>query len=165
MLTLLSDPTNAQRFSLCLRSLSVEICKTPTTCLNGRELNYLCSNGRDSIVCLHGPMSTFNCIFRLQLLNTMVLTQLLTIMVGPQLRLSAIKSDNQSDSFSKSSNSQDHRFLAWRHSHTRPIFYLGFIMTIAIVISFARECELYPKLCTWTKSRIVQSPTKLNDKI
>ena len=40
--------------------------------------------------------------------------------------------------FSKSSNSQDHRFWAWRHSHTSHIFYLGFIMTIVIVISFAR---------------------------
>ena len=29
------------------RSLSVEICKTPTTCLNGRELNYLCPNRRE----------------------------------------------------------------------------------------------------------------------
>ena len=48
------------------------------------------------------------------------------------------------DSFSKSSNSQDHRFLAWRHSHSRPVFYLGFIMTIVIVISFARERKTVP---------------------
>ena len=57
MLTILSDPTNAQCI-LCLRSLSVEICKTPPTCLNGRELSSRCPNGRDSIVCLHGPIST-----------------------------------------------------------------------------------------------------------
>ena len=34
-----------------------------------------------------------------------------------------------------------------------------------IVISSARERKLSQCLCTWTKSRIVQSPTKLNDKI
>ena len=49
MLTILSDPLNAQRILWCLRSRSVEICKTPTGCLNGRELNSLCPNGRDHI--------------------------------------------------------------------------------------------------------------------
>ena len=64
--------------------------------------------------------------------------------------------------FSKSSNSPDHCIRAW---HSSPISYLGFIMTIVIVISFPHEHKLYPMLCTWTKSWIVQSPTKLNDKI
>ena len=72
---------------------------------------------------------------------------------------------NSQLTFSKSSNSQDHRFRAWRHSHSSFISYLGFIMTIVIAISFARERKLYPMLFTWTKNRIVQSPTKLNDKI
>ena len=57
MLTILSDPTNTQPILYCLRSLPAEICKTPTTCLNGRELISLCPSGRDSIVCLHGPIS------------------------------------------------------------------------------------------------------------
>ena len=47
MLTILSDSTNAWRILRCLRSLSVEICKTPTTCFNGRELNSLCPNRRE----------------------------------------------------------------------------------------------------------------------
>ena len=90
------------------------------------------------------------------------------------LQLSAIEAGNptlslhcpkSTQSFSKFSNSQDHRFRAWRHSHSSPISYVGFIMTIVIVISFAHERKLYPMLCTWTKSRIVQSLTKLNDKI
>ena len=68
-------------------------------------------------------------------------------------------------SFSKSSNSRDHCFQAWCHSHSSIISYQGFIMTIVIVISFSLEHKLYPMLCTWTKSQIVQSPTKLNDKI
>ena len=52
--------------------------------------------------------------------------------------------NSQLTSFSKSSNSQEHCFLAWRHSHSSPISYLEFIMTIVIVIYSARECKLYP---------------------
>ena len=66
-------------------------------------------------------------------------TQILTIMVGPQLQLSTMRQTTQlsahivhsqlpTDSLSKSSNSQEHRFWAWRHSHCSPIFYLWFIM-------------------------------------
>ena len=40
---------NARCILWCLRSLSVEICKTPSTCLNGRELDSLCPNGREHI--------------------------------------------------------------------------------------------------------------------
>ena len=46
--------------------------------------------------------------------------------------------------FSKSSNSQDYRFWAWRHSHSSPISYRGFIMIIVIVMYFAHERKLYP---------------------
>ena len=49
--------------------------------------------------------------------------------------------------FSKSSNSQDHHFRAWRHSHSSPISYLGFIMTIVIVISFVHEYKTVPNVC------------------
>ena len=57
-------------------------------------------------------------------------------------------------------------FWVWRHPHSSPISYLGFIMTMVIVISFAHErktapIDNTPELLT----RIVQSPTKLNDKI
>ena len=40
VLTMLTIP-NAQLIWWCLRSLSLEICKTPTICPNGRELIYL----------------------------------------------------------------------------------------------------------------------------
>ena len=78
-----------------------------------------------------------------------------------------VKIQLSADSFSKSSNSQDHLFRPWHHPHSSPIFCLGgFIMTMVIVISFARERktvpnEYPPELLT----RIVQSPSKLNDKI
>ena len=101
------------------------------------------------------------CIFQSQILDFDCLPQLQTT----QLSAYMDKSQLPTDSFWKSSNSQDHRFRAWRHSHSTHISYLGFIMTIVIVISFARKRKLYPTLCTWTKSRIVQSQTKLNDKI
>ena len=112
------------------------------------------------------PKRSVHLVVQSQFLNIMVGPQLFNIMVGPQLELSAYMAQSQLPTlFSKSSNSQDHCFQAWRHSHSSPISYLGFIMTIVIVISFAHERKLYPMLCTWTKSRIVQSPTKLNDKI
>ena len=103
-----------------------------------------------------GPISTswsdpnFNC---LPLRQT---TQLYAYIVQSQLL---------TNPFSKSSNSQDYHFRAWCHSHSNLVSHLGFIMTIVIVIYFARERKLYPMLCTWTKSRIAQNPTKLNDKI
>ena len=111
-----------------------------------------------------------------QLFNTMVGPELFNTMVGTQLQLSASMAENPTVClhgpkstpnwlFSKSSNSHDHRFRAWRHSHSSPISYVGFIMTMLIVISFACEHKLYPLLCTSTKNGIVQSPTKLNDKI
>ena len=55
MLTVLSDPTNAQHILSCLRSRPTEISKTPTTYLDGREFNSLCPYDRHSTVCHHGP--------------------------------------------------------------------------------------------------------------
>ena len=68
--------------------------------------------------------------------------------------------------FSKSSNSQDDLFRAWRHLHSSHISCLGVIITMVIVISFARmrktvPNDYAPELLTW----IVQSSTQLNDKI
>ena len=73
MLTILSDPTNVWRILWCLRSLSVEIRKNPTTSSTAQSQLQL--NGRNSTVCLHGPISTPNCMVRLLLLNTMVGSQ------------------------------------------------------------------------------------------
>ena len=51
-------PHNALRILRCLRSLPVEIWKTPTTYLNGRELSSHCTNGRE-LNCLL-PWSNIN---------------------------------------------------------------------------------------------------------
>ena len=107
-----------------------------------------------------------NIIVGPQTLNTMVLTQLLNIMVNPnfstpwselnfyclplkqttQLSAYIVHSQLPTDSFWKSSNPQDHRFRVC-HSLSSPIFYLGFIMTIVIVMSFAHERKTVPNDC------------------
>ena len=70
------------------------------------------------------------------------------------------------DSFSKSSNSQDLLSRAWRHPHSSPISFLGFIMTMVIAVSFAHERKTVPKdYAPELLTQIVQGPTKLNDKI
>ena len=117
------------------------------------------SMANNPIVCLYGPKSTFNTRLHGREHNSLCHNgrdKIISCLAHSQL---------QTDSFSKSSNSRDHRFRAWHHSHSSPIFYLRFIMTIVIVISFAHECKLYPVLCTWSKSRIVQSPIKVNNPI
>ena len=102
----------------------------------------------------NNPNARHISFFRYELLNIIVGPQLFNTMAGPQLQLSASMADNPTvglhrpkstpnSSFSKSSNFQDHRFRAWRHSHSSLIYYLGFIMTIVIVISFAHERKLY----------------------
>ena len=48
------------------------------------------------------------------------------------------------DVFFKIPKFSAHRFWAWHHSHSSRISYLGFIMTIVIVISSAHERRLYP---------------------
>ena len=50
------------------------------------------------------------------------------------------------DSFSKPSNSQDYLFRTWRHSHSSPVSYLGFIMAIVIVVSFAYKRKTVPNV-------------------
>ena len=40
-----------------------------------------------------------------------------------------------------------HLFRAWRHLHSSPISGLEFIMTMVIVISFARERKIVPNNC------------------
>ena len=53
-------------------------------------------------------------------------------------------SKNPTDVFFKIPKFSAHRFRAWRHSHSSFISYLGFVMTIVIVISSANERKLYP---------------------
>ena len=96
---------------------------------------------------------------RTHLLNIMVGPQLLNFIVRPnfspslldpkfnclpqwqttQLSVYISQSQLPTDYSSKSSNSRDHRFWAWRHTHSSPNSYLRFIMTIVIVKSFAHE--------------------------
>ena len=119
------------------------------------------SRGPISISQHHGRTLTSQHYCWTQLLNFICLPQWQTT----QLSAYMVQSQLPTDTFSKSSNSQDHRFRAWRRSRYSLISYLGFIMTIVIVISFVHERKLYPMLCTWTKRRIVQSSIKLNDNI
>ena len=122
------------------------------------------------------PQHSVHLMVQSQFLNTMVGPQLLTIMVGPQLQLSTSVAENTTVCLHSPKSTPKWLFfkilkfsgssLPSKTSFTlQPISYLGFIMTIVIVISFAYERKLYPMLCGWTKSWIVQSPTKLNDKI
>ena len=90
----------------------------------------------------------FNCLplrQTTQLLDSMAENSILyTLMAETQLSASSAHSQLPTDSFSKSSNSQDHRFWGWHHSHSSFISYQGFIMTFVIFISSARERELCP---------------------
>ena len=56
------------------------------------------------------------------------------------------QSQLSTDVFLKIPKFSAHCFRAWRHSHSSPISYLGFTMTIVIVIiiSSVRERKLYP---------------------
>ena len=70
-------------------------------------------------------------------------------------------SKNPTDAFFKISNFSAHRFRSWCHSHSSPISYLALWLSYPLRASVnCAQC-----LCTWTKSRIVRSPNKLNDKI
>ena len=83
-----------------------------------------------------------------QFLNLMIGSQLSASMAeNSQLSVYMIHSQLPIDSFSKSSNSLHHRLRAWRHSHSSLISYLGFIMTIVIIISFAHERKTVPNIC------------------
>ena len=131
------------------------------------------------------PQRSAHLVVQCQFLNIMVSPQLLNITVGPnfltswsdpQLQLYASMADNPTvclhvqsqlptDVFLKILKFSGPSLLSMTSFTLKPHFLSGFLMTIVILISFARERKLYPILCTWTKSRIVQSPTKLNDKI
>ena len=59
-------------------------------------------------------------------------------------RLDSPTVEYPTDVFFKIFKFSAHCFRAWRHSQSSLIFYLGFIMTIVIVISSMRERKLYP---------------------
>ena len=110
-------------------------------------------------VCLHGPKSTFNSRLHGRELNSLCHNgrdKIVSCLAHNQL---------QTDSFSKYSNSRDHRFLVWHHSHSSPFPIWGLLWQLWLSYTLHTSTKLYPMLCTWTKSQIVQSPTKLNDKI
>ena len=59
-----------------------------------------------------------------------------------------------------------HRFWAWLQSHPSHIFYLGFLLWhLWLSYPLRTSVNCTQCVCTCTKSRIVQSPTKPNDKI
>ena len=58
---------------------------------------------------------------------------------------SCLNGSISTDTFLKSSKSQEHLFWAWHQPHSSPIFCLGvFYMTNGIAISFARERKIAP---------------------
>ena len=68
--------------------------------------------------------------------------------------------------FFKIAKFSTHRFRAWRYSHTSPIFYLGFLLW-HLWLSYPQRASVNCTqcMCTCTNTRILQSPTKPNDKI
>ena len=58
-----------------------------------------------------------------------------------------------------------HCLQAWRHSHPSPISYLGFLWHLWLSYPLRAIVNCIQCVCTCTKSWIVQSPTKPNDKI
>ena len=141
-----------------------------TTSFNGHNPT-LCPYARNLTIIFHGPTSKSQLPGRTSISQQHCRTPLPTIMVGSQLQLSASMADNptvclhgpkSTPNWCVFQNLQILRTIASRHDviHTPCLIsYLGFIMTIVIVISFAREHKLHPMLYTWTKSWIVQSPT------
>ena len=116
-----------------------------------------------------------NSIVRLQLLNTMVLTQLQLSTwpkstpnrIGPSRvpNSTRLQSCTQLTCLSKYPNSHP---MASRHDVIHapvsfPIWGLLWKLWLSYPLRASVNCAQW--LCTWTKSRIVQSPTKLNDKI
>ena len=86
-------------------------------------------------------------------------------MAETQFSASIVQYQLSTDFFSKSSSSQDYLSRAWRHPHSSPISCQGFIMTMVIVIFFVDKHKTVPNdYVPELLTRIVQSPTKLNDK-
>ena len=121
-----------------------------------------------------------NTIFGLQILNTIVLPNFSPswsdpIMVGPQL--SAIEADNptvwlhgpkSNPNWPVFQNLQILRTIASGHDdiHTpAPFSIWGLLWQLWLSYTLRTSVNCTQCLRTWTKSRIVQSPTKLNYKI
>ena len=97
-----------------------------TTSFNGRNPT-LCPNGWNWTIVFHGPTSksrhgriSTSPHHGRNLTSTVCLNG-----KTAQLSVYMAKSQLPTDSFSKSSKSQDHRFPAWRHSHSSPNFLPG----------------------------------------
>ena len=88
-----------------------------------------------STVRLHGPS---------RLITRPVTIRQPTGLVPSKLPTRLAHSRDPTDVFFKIAKFSAHCFRAWRHSHSSPISYLGFIMTVVIVISSVCERKLYP---------------------
>ena len=138
---------------------------------------------------------TPNCLVGPQLFNTMVWTQLLNIMIRthplsstwPKVNFPTLDSmaensilyapmvetnlspawptvNSKLSCFSKYPHSQP---IASEHDviHTLAHFQFGVYYENCDCDPLRAIVKLYPMICTWTKGRIVQSPTKRNDKV
>ena len=145
-----------------------------TTSFNSRNPTQY-PNGRNNRL----PWS--NCLVGPHLLNTMVGTQLLNIMVGTQLygrelhslpqwqKLNCLPAwSNVNLQLTLFQNLQILRIIASGHDviHTPASFPIwGLLWQLWLSNPLCTSVNCTQCLCTWTKSRIVQSPTKLNDRI
>ena len=122
---------------------------------------------RDTILTILTPLQ---CTAHLVIFKITVGRDLKTVKIQLPLQWSRTqlspKWSNSNWPFSKSSNSQDHLFQAWRQPPSSPISCLE--------VSYDKWWLSYPLrasvnctnwLCTWTETRMIQSPTKLNDKV
>ena len=124
---------------------------------------YICMQKYKTLMTLHCPgMKRLTLVFRHEERDTQFLLCWLNYLT-PQTRCASCSpalSRISTNCFFKITKFSAHCFRAWRHSHPSPIFSLGFLLW-HLWMSY----PLWTNVNTGTKSRIVQSPTKLNDKI
>ena len=147
-----------------------------TTSFNGQNPT-LCPNGRNSTIVFHGPTSKSQLPGWTQLLNIMVGTELFNTIIWTQLQLSAIEADNPAVCRHCPKSTPNWLFfkifkfsgpllpgmMSFTLQPSSPIW--GLLWQLWLSYPLCMSIKLYQCLCTWTKSRIVQSPTKLNYKI
>ena len=135
ILTTLNIP-NAQLILWCLRSLSVKICNSPTTYLNGRQFNSLRPNGRELIYL--PPWQKLNYLPAWSNIILQLHAQTSTSQHHGRTPNSQHHGRTSTESFSKPSKFSAHLFWAWRHPHSSVISCLGFIITGDCHILWAR---------------------------
>ena len=79
--------------------------------------------------------------------------------------LTMARSQHPTGVFFKIPKFSAHHFWAWCHSHPASFPIWGLLWQLWLLYPLCVSINCTQCLCTWTKSWIIQSPTKLNDKI